>query len=112
MKLSVIILSAVALLAGCSNHKCKLDSDGKKEAFGVLAGMTAGAFNCSVEGHDAKAEELVHGASCEVGDRGCSPMMYAIHAKTTVAAVAPRYKEFHDAAGLEAWPLTAYQASR
>ena len=94
MKLGLVMLAAVALLAGCSNNKCKLDSAAKKEAFGTLAGMTAGAFNCRVEGDDAKASKFGMPGKCEVGDPGCDPMMFAIHAKTTVAVVAPRYRAF------------------
>ena len=94
MKLGLVFLAAVALLPACSNNKCKLDSSAKKEAFGALAGMTAGAFNCRVEGEDVKASKYGLNAKCEVGAAGCDPMMFAIHAKTTVAVVAPRYRAF------------------
>lgn len=97
MKRTLLALFTVGvslLSAGCSKHECKLDSDGKKQAFGVLADMTAGAFNCGIDGNQQIGGQIDDSATCDVGAKDCAASMHAIHAKTTVAVVAPRYKDF------------------
>jgi hypothetical protein len=100
MKRTVFALFAIGLSlssAACSKNKCTLDSDGKKQAFGVLADMTEGAFNCSIDGNSEIAGQIDDSLTCEVGAKDCAASMHAIHPKTTVAAVAPRYKAFLEA---------------
>ncbi|MEZ4300813.1 MAG: hypothetical protein R3B70_38120 [Polyangiaceae bacterium] len=76
--------------AACSKHECALDSDAKKQAFGALADMTAGAFNCSVEG-----KSPLIGANCEIGADKCVSTMTALHpAPATVKDTAAAYKAF------------------
>jgi hypothetical protein len=97
MKRTLLALFTVGvslLSSACSKHSCKLDSDGKKQAFSVLADMTAGAFSCDIEGNSEIAGQIDPTMQCTVGDKNCVASMHAIHAKTTVAEVAPRYKDF------------------
>jgi len=97
MKRTLLALFTVGvslLSTGCSKHECKLDSDGKKQAFGVLADMTEGAFNCGIDGNKEIGGQIDGSSTCDVGSKDCAASMHAIHAETTVAVVAPRYKDF------------------
>ncbi len=97
MKRTLLVLFTVGvslLSAACSKNKCSLDSDGKKQAFGALADMSEGAFSCDIDGNREVGGRIDSNAQCEVGSKGCAASMHAIHAKSTVADVAPRYKDF------------------
>lgn len=84
----------VLMLVGCAKHKCKLDTDGKKAAFGDVAEMTKGAHSCAVEGTSKLA-----GVSCTIGDASCMPTMRTIHGNMQHDAVAKQYATFLEAAG-------------
>lgn len=93
-----LFFAALALslsTAACSKHECKLDSDAKKQAFGALADMTAGAFNCGVEG-----KSPLIGGDCEIGSDKCVATMTALHAAPAkVKETAAAYKAFLEKAG-------------
>lgn len=104
MKIAMLVsLAALSLSAlACSKHKCDLATDAEKKEFGTMADMTAGAFNCDVEGTSLE-ESFVGTAKCEIGSAKCIPTMHAIHAApATVKDVAAKYKGFLEQAG---WKL-------
>lgn len=89
--LAVISLSTLA----CSKHECSFKTDAEKEAFGTLADMTQGAFNCGVEGASAAGGIMMSDMHCEIGSKDCVPAMNAIHASpATVKDVTASYKAF------------------
>jgi hypothetical protein len=86
-------------LVACSKHECSFKTDQEKAAFGTLADMTAGAFNCDVEGVGGPAE-FGGETKCEIGAAKCIPKMHALHASpATVKDVAAKYKSFLETAG-------------
>jgi hypothetical protein len=73
-----LLTSLVVSTSACSKHKCELESDAEKEAFGTLAEMTQGASICLVSN----------------GPEG-KPEMVATHGDgATVDGVAGKYKTF------------------
>jgi hypothetical protein len=91
---ALLTISLSLLPAACSKNKCSLDSDAKKQAFSVLADMTEGAFSCDADGNSIVNGEIDENARCEVGAKDCAASLHAIHPKSTVAEIAPRYKDF------------------
>lgn len=85
------ILVALAVLAGCSKHDCKLE--GKQEHYWKeLANTTEGAEKCLAS---------VNPYGCDLeGDR-CTPTLNAIHKGKSQADVEAQYKGAFDKAGWE-----------
>jgi hypothetical protein len=97
MKIGILVTAAVLSISlfGCSKNKCKLDTDGKKQAFGQLADMTHGAFSCDVDGAAAIGGMVDPSLKCEIGAKDCIGTMNAIHAApATVKDVAAAYKTY------------------
>lgn len=96
---------------GVLKHKCDLDSDGKKAAFGDVAAMTKGAHSCDVEGHSSIGGLVDPSLRCEIGTENCVANMHTIHPNMQPAEVIAQYKAFLEPAG---WKVTesTYEGKR
>ena len=95
MRKTLFAFAVVTALVACTKHKCELDTEAKKAAFGAIADMTEGAHSCYVEGFSLLDDEIMPDTKCEIGSSDCAPTMDVIHpSPATVKDVAGRYRAF------------------
>lgn len=94
-----LALGLSLLTVGCSKHKCELETDAQKSAFGELADMTAGAERCYVKGTSLIAGLAMADLSCEIGKKDCLPTLETSHYELSQEQVSTNYTTFLEQKG-------------